>query len=81
MTGLTGEDLDLFFANDFIITSHLIAAEIATSTGSDMVIANADDFHVIHRIIEGEHVGTIFMNHPREEFYWVDYLQNMRHGE
>ena len=29
LTGLTGEDLDLFFANDFIITSHLIAAEIA----------------------------------------------------
>jgi glutamate 5-kinase len=63
------------------MATKLIAAEIATSTGSDMVIANADDFHVIHRIIEGEHVGTIFMNHPREEFYWVDYLQNMRHGE
>ena len=29
MTGLSGEDLDLFYANDFIITSHLIAAEIA----------------------------------------------------
>ena len=63
------------------MATKLIAAEIATSTGSDMVIANADDFRIIHRIIEGEHVGTIFMNHPREEFYWVDYLQNMRHGE
>ena len=29
LTGLSGEDLDIFFANDFIITSHLIAAEIA----------------------------------------------------
>ena len=63
------------------MATKLIAAEIATSTGSDMVIANADDFRIIHRIIEGEHVGTTFMNHPREEFYWVDYLQNMRHGE
>ena len=63
------------------MATKLIAAEIATSTGSDMVIANADDFRVIHRIIDGEHVGTIFRNHPREEFYWVDYLQNMRHGE
>lgn len=29
LTGLTGDDLDLFYANDFIITSHLVAAEIA----------------------------------------------------
>ena len=29
LTGLSGDDLDLFFANDFIITSHLYAAEIA----------------------------------------------------
>ena len=29
LTGLSGDDIDLFFANDFIITSHLIAAEIA----------------------------------------------------
>ena len=29
LTGLSGDDLDLFYANDFIITSQLIAAEIA----------------------------------------------------
>jgi acetyl-CoA C-acetyltransferase len=29
VTGVQPEELDLFFANDFIITSHLIAAEIA----------------------------------------------------
>lgn len=29
MTGVKPEELDLFYANDFIITSHLIAAEIA----------------------------------------------------
>lgn len=29
LTGKSGKDLDLFFANDFIITSHLYAAEIA----------------------------------------------------
>lgn len=29
MTGVQPEELDLFFANDFIITSHLCAAEIA----------------------------------------------------
>ncbi len=29
LTGVCPEEIDLFFANDFIITSHLIAAEIA----------------------------------------------------
>ena len=29
LTGLSGEDIDIFYANDFIITSHLVAAEIA----------------------------------------------------
>ena len=29
MTGIKPEEIDLFFANDFIITSHLISAEIA----------------------------------------------------
>ena len=29
LTGKSGDDLDIFFANDFIITSHLYAAEIA----------------------------------------------------
>ena len=29
VTGLSGDDLDLFYANDFIITSHLVSAEIA----------------------------------------------------
>jgi len=29
LTGVKPEELDLFYANDFLITSHLIAAEIA----------------------------------------------------
>ena len=29
LTGMSGDDLDLFYANDFIITSHLVSAEIA----------------------------------------------------
>ena len=29
LTGMNGNDLDLFYANDFIITSHLVSAEIA----------------------------------------------------
>lgn len=29
LTGMSGDDLDLFYANDFIVTSHLVSAEIA----------------------------------------------------
>ena len=29
VTGLSGDDIDIFYANDFIITSHLVSAEIA----------------------------------------------------
>ena len=35
------------------MATKLTAAEIATAAGTDMVIANGGDFHVIHKIIEG----------------------------
>lgn len=38
----------------------LHAAQIATESGTDMIIANGKDFHVIHRIIQGEKLGTLF---------------------
>ena len=67
----------------FILMMSIVPASMADDVTNVNVwsIYTGDDFRIIHRIIEGEHVGTIFMNHPREEFYWVDYLQNMRHGE
>ncbi len=42
----------------------LHAAQIATEAGADMLIANGEDFHVIHRIIEGEELGTMFLAEP-----------------
>ena len=38
----------------------MIAAKIATSAGADMVIANSEDIHIIHRIMDGRNLGTIF---------------------
>ena len=43
---------------------------------SDMIIANASDFHIIHKLVEGREFGTIFLANPKEEFYLLDYLEN-----
>lgn len=39
----------------------LRAALIATEAGADMIIANGADFHVLHKIIQGEAYGTLFL--------------------
>jgi len=58
------------------MATKLSAAEIATSSGADMVIALAEDFRILHSILEGEACGTLFRAHPHE-FYMMDYLEKM----
>lgn len=58
------------------MSTKLAAARIATSAGADMIIANAEDFHIIHHLMSGEEIGTIFRAHPRE-FLIKDYLETM----
>ena len=50
------------------MNTKLIAAKIATSAGADMVIANSKDIHIIHRIIDGRNLGTIFCANKDETF-------------
>ena len=45
--------------------------------GCDMIIASGEDFHVIHEIIRGENIGTLFLADPKDEFYLLDYLEQM----
>ena len=52
----------------------LSAAKIATSAGADMIIANASDIRIIHRIMDGREYGTIFKANKDENFYIQDYL-------
>lgn len=59
------------------MATKLIAAEIATAAGADMVIANGADFHVIHKIIEGRRYGTLFVQNKKEEFYLIDYIEKL----
>lgn len=42
------------------MATKLIAAELATSAGADMVIANGRNMNVIHKIIDGQPYGTFF---------------------
>jgi glutamate 5-kinase len=59
------------------MATKLKAAKLATSAGADMIIANGEDFHIIHRIIQGEAYGTLFRANQREEFYLIDYIEKM----
>lgn len=57
------------------MATKLAAAEIASAAGTDMIIANGKDFHVIHKIIQGKEYGTLFLSHPKDEFFLLDYLE------
>lgn len=57
------------------MATKLSAAKIATASGADMVIANGGDFHAIHRILQGEPVGTLFQGRQNEDFFLIDILE------
>ena len=59
------------------MASKLTAATLASAAGTDMVIANGEDFRNIHRVIEGQDCGTLFLSHKKDEFYLMDYLEKM----
>lgn len=59
------------------MNTKLLAAKIATKAGADMIIANADDMRIIHRIMDGRDVGTIFKAKKDENFYLADYVAAM----
>lgn len=61
------------------MNTKLQAAKIATVAGADMIIANADDMRIIHRIMDGREYGTFFKAHKDENFYLADYVENMGH--
>ncbi len=57
------------------MAAKLAAARITTDSGSDMVIASAEDVEVILRILAGEKCGTLFMAHENQDFDLMDYLK------
>ena len=59
------------------MTTKLQAAKIANNMGVDMVIANSADIKVIHRILDGQNIGTLFLAHRDENFDLPLYVQRM----
>ncbi len=61
------------------MNTKLQAARIAHNTGVDMVIANSRDIKVIHRILDGQNIGTLFQSKVDDDFDLPLYVQQM-HG-
>ncbi len=57
------------------MATKLSAARIATAAGADMIIANGEDFHILHRIIQGNKLGTLFRGQHDRDFYLIDILE------
>ncbi len=59
------------------MNTKLQAAKIAGSIGLDMVIANSKDIKVIHRIVDGQNIGTLFLAHKDDGFDLPLFVQQM----
>ena len=53
----------------------LLAAQIATNSGCDMVIASAEDMSIIENIANGEEIGTYFPAKSNKDFDWLNCLE------
>ena len=56
------------------MATKLTAAEIATSAGADMIIANGADVCVLHHIFDDSFRGTIFKAQKKETFRIQDFI-------
>lgn len=59
------------------MNTKLQAAKIAGSMGVDMIIANSKDIKVIHRLLSGQKIGTLFLADLDENFDLPLYVQQM----
>lgn len=59
------------------MNTKLIAAKIATKSNVDMIIANSRDIGVLHRILDGENVGTLFVAHGDDSFDLPEFVHNL----
>lgn len=56
------------------MATKLAAAQIATYSGADMVIANGDHISIVEELIDGMKVGTCFHANPNVEFKLENYI-------
>lgn len=56
------------------MSTKVAAARIATDSGADMAIIDASNLNLIHSLIDGEDVGTLFLANPQDDFDIVDFI-------
>lgn len=56
------------------MATKLSAAKIATYSGADMIITNAEKVSVIEEVFEGNSIGTCFHANPNKEFSLSNYI-------
>ena len=61
------------------MNTKMVAAQIATNVGADMIIANSADIRIIHRIMDGRKIGTLFKAQENADFNMVEYVRNLHH--
>ena len=59
------------------MATKLAAAQVASMAGVKMLIASGEDFHILHRILQGERVGTLFLPDKKDEFYLLSFMEQM----
>lgn len=59
------------------MNTKLVAAQIATKAGADMIIANSADIGVLHRLLAGENEGTLFVAKRDDNFDLPGFVNNL----
>lgn len=61
------------------MNTKMVAAKIATKSGIDMIIANSKDIKVIHRLVDGQNIGTLFKANYDKSFDLPLFVERMHH--
>ena len=56
------------------MSTKIAAARIATDSGADMAIMDAENLTQIYDLMEGKSVGTLFLAHENDDFDTVDFI-------
>lgn len=56
------------------MATKLAAAQIATYSGADMVIANGENVGIVEEFLDGEQIGTCFHANANQDFKLSDYI-------
>ncbi len=59
------------------MNTKLVAAQIATKAGADMIIANSRDIGVLHRLLAGKNEGTLFVAKKDDNFDLPGFVNNL----